>query len=204
MRHHDAPGRDRRIARRQRAGDEFIGQAVKPIAPHALLVERVRNGEAIGDGGMAAMERGVEAGDLRQAGKPRGERLQHRQRRGVVQRRQRRDRLDPRQRGGIDQHRRGQRRAAMHDPMAEAGQVGRGQRPVGQAGQGRQRLGMIAHRQRRLPRRGAVGGRDAQASRPADAFHLAGQRAVRRAPGGGAVEREFQARRAGVQHTQAA
>ena len=52
---------------RQPARDVFVGQAVKAVAAHALLVEAARERVAVGNLGMAAVEGGVEAGDLRQA-----------------------------------------------------------------------------------------------------------------------------------------
>ncbi len=66
---HDHPacrqsGRDRC----EGAGDIFVGDAVKAIAAHPLLIEGLRDGEMIGDRGMAAVEGGVEAGDLGRVG----------------------------------------------------------------------------------------------------------------------------------------
>ena len=44
----------------------FVGQAVESVAAHALRVEPLRDRIMIGDRAVAAVERGVEAGDLRQ------------------------------------------------------------------------------------------------------------------------------------------
>ena len=52
-----------------RTGDIGVGQAVKAVAPHAFLIQRVRDGEAVRHGRMAAMKGGIEAGDMRHAGK---------------------------------------------------------------------------------------------------------------------------------------
>ncbi len=41
---------------------------MEAIAAHALAMQRIRNGEAVGHFGMAAVEGGIEAGDLRQIG----------------------------------------------------------------------------------------------------------------------------------------
>ena len=45
--------------------DVLVGEAVKAIAPHAFVVIGARQRESVGDERMAAMESGVEAGDLR-------------------------------------------------------------------------------------------------------------------------------------------
>ena len=42
---------------------------MEAVAPHALLVQRVGQGVAVGHLGMAAMEGGVEAGDLGNPGR---------------------------------------------------------------------------------------------------------------------------------------
>ena len=64
---HDDPflrdvGRDLRQASR----DVFVGEAVKAVAADALGMEMLGDGVVIGDGGVLAMERRVEARDLRQ------------------------------------------------------------------------------------------------------------------------------------------
>ena len=61
--------RDLRRDRAQLAGDVFVGEAVEAVAPHALVVIGARQRERVGDEGMAAVEGGVEAGDLRRPGK---------------------------------------------------------------------------------------------------------------------------------------
>ena len=57
----------------QPVGDVLVGQAVKAVAAHALLVPAVRDREPVGDLGMAAMERGVEARDLGHLRPPRAD-----------------------------------------------------------------------------------------------------------------------------------
>ena len=122
-----------------------IRQAVEAVAPHAFLIQRVGDGEPVRHGGVAAMERGVEAGDLRHAGEPLAQPLQHVERRRVVQRGQRRNRLDPRQGRVIDQHGTIQVGTAMHDAVTERRDFA-GQRAIRQLGQ-------------RLHRRMRIGGR---------------------------------------------
>ena len=55
-----------RIELRQHAGDVLVGQAMKAVAPHAALGDRGRQREGLRHLGLRAMERGVEAGHLRQ------------------------------------------------------------------------------------------------------------------------------------------
>ena len=57
--------RDLRRYRAQLAGDELVGEAVKAVAAHALVVIGARQSVCVVDEGMAAMESGVETGDLR-------------------------------------------------------------------------------------------------------------------------------------------
>ena len=53
---------------RQRAGDIFVGKAMKTVAFDAFGRNPARQAEHLGDGRLAAMEGGVEAGDLRYFG----------------------------------------------------------------------------------------------------------------------------------------
>ena len=48
------------------AGDVLVGEAVEAVAADALVVEGARQGVAVGCAAVAAVEGGVEAGDLRQ------------------------------------------------------------------------------------------------------------------------------------------
>ena len=50
----------------QALGDVFVGKAVETVAPDAFSMELVRDRVVIGERIMIAMERGIEAGDLRQ------------------------------------------------------------------------------------------------------------------------------------------
>ena len=127
---------------------------MKSVAPHALLVQRVGDGEAVRHRRMAAMECGIEAGDLRHSGKPLPQTLQHIQRGRIVQRRQRRDRLDPIERGVIGQHRAIEVGAAVHDAVPERSDLS-GQRTFRQFRQRLHRFMRIGgrHRSGRLPAR---------------------------------------------------
>ena len=188
---------------RQRTGDVFVRQAVKAVAPHAFLIQRVGDGETVGHRGMAAMERGVEARYLRHAGKPLGQRAQHRHRRRVVQRRQRIQRLDPRQRRAHPPR----TGAVMSGPPCttrwpNAARPCARQRPVGQRRQASSAVGVIRRVQRRIVHRLAVRrGRAAGGALPpipstSPSLDLA-------QPALDAIDAEFQAGRAGVQHAQA-
>ena len=57
--------RDLRRDAAQLAGDELVGEAVEAVAAHAFVVIGARQREGVGHERMAAMEGGVEAGDLR-------------------------------------------------------------------------------------------------------------------------------------------
>ena len=61
----DILARDLGRDRAQLAGDELIGESVKAVAAHALVVIGARQREGVVDERVAAMESGVEAGDLR-------------------------------------------------------------------------------------------------------------------------------------------
>jgi hypothetical protein len=89
MRHHNTPGCDLGGLRLHRPGDIRVRQAVKPVAPNALLIQNVGDREPVGHRRMATMERGVETGDLWHAWEPLPQPFQYIQCRWVVQRRQR-------------------------------------------------------------------------------------------------------------------
>ena len=75
---HDPALGDLRRDLGQHARDVLVGQAVEAVAADALVVEPAGQGEPVGELGMAAVERGVEAGDLRQLGLDRGDRADRR------------------------------------------------------------------------------------------------------------------------------
>ena len=62
--------RQRRIDLFQPWHDEIVGQAVEAVAAHAGRREIARQGEVLGQRRLGAMERGVEAGDLRHGWAP--------------------------------------------------------------------------------------------------------------------------------------
>ena len=62
-----APAGARRVLG-QRAGDEFIGQAVEAVTLDAFGRQRARDGEGLGDRRVGAVEGGIEAGHLTDIG----------------------------------------------------------------------------------------------------------------------------------------
>ena len=119
---HRALGRTSGATCAQAVGDIFVRQAVEAVAAHALGVEPLRNGVMIRDRAVAAMKRGIEAGDLRQIGKALEQRADRREIVRLVQRRQRNVALE------IVRARRASirtgsvvLRSAMHDAMADRG-----------------------------------------------------------------------------------
>ena len=122
--HHSA-GSDLRRHLGQHARDVLIGQAVEAVAANALVIEPARQGEPVGELGMAAVERGIEAGDLRQVGLDCGDGADAGEIVRLMQRRQR-DRALPAWRAHAGSTRTGAAivDAAMHYPMTDAEQVG--------------------------------------------------------------------------------
>ena len=119
---HDAAAGDLRRDLGQHARDVLVGQAVEAVAADAVVVEPARQGEPVGELGMAAVEGGIEAGDLRQLGLDRGDRADAGEIVRLMQRRQRAERLEPGEHRRIDAHRRRVVDAAMHHPVADAEQ----------------------------------------------------------------------------------
>ena len=163
---------------------------MEAVAADAVVVEPARQGEPVGELGMAAVERGIEAGDLRQVGLDRGDRADAGEIVRLMQRRERAERLEPGEHRGIDAHRRRVVDAAVHHPVADAEQrrvaemlaqpaaehakeLGRGPRPRSSG-------------QRRSTSDLAVGVLGDEARRRADALDLAlgreAQPVVRRRP----------------------
>ena len=110
----------------QHARDVLVGQAVEAVAADALVVEPARQGEPVGELGMAAVESGIEAGHLRQVGLDRGDRADAGEIVRLMQWRQRTQRLQLGEHSRIDANRRGVVDPAMHHPVADAEQ----RRPV--------------------------------------------------------------------------
>src|SRR5262249_56648076 len=66
MRHDHAARCHSRGNLAQALGDVLVGEAMKPVASHALRVTMFRNSEMIRNSTVAVMEGGVEAGNLEQ------------------------------------------------------------------------------------------------------------------------------------------
>ena len=152
---------------------------METIAAHTLAIQRVRDREPIGNRGMATMERGIKARDMRQFREQIRQRLQHRDRGRIMQRRERFECDDTGQRSVIHQHRRIHVRTAMHHAMPEADKRTLVERTVGQCRQLRQRVGVVFGSYRAIMHGLALGGRDKQAPVAADVFHLAADTAHR-------------------------
>ena len=92
----------------------FVGQAVKAVAPHAAFPQRMRQRQHLLDLRQRAMERGVEARDLRHLRQLGEQHLDRLEREGLMQRRERNVALEIRQHRGVDAHRRRVPGSAMH------------------------------------------------------------------------------------------
>ena len=77
---------------RQHRGDVFVRQAMKAVSLHAGRADLARQRHELRDRRLAAMEAGVEAGDLRHAGQPLRDRFDGRQIVRLMERRQRHQR----------------------------------------------------------------------------------------------------------------
>ena len=136
-------------------GDVFVAEAVEAVAADALVVEAARERVAVGVRGVAAVEGGVEAGDLRHVRVDRHREADRREvvrlvqgRQGLVAGEAVEDRL-------VDQDRVGEVRAAVHDAMADGAELEtfEGAEPVGDLGDGGGEVGDPA-RVRSCGRRG--------------------------------------------------
>ena len=112
---------------RQDARDVFVGEAVEAVALDAFRRQRARKGKGLGDGRVAAVEGGVEAGDLADVGQQPGDDADAVEVVRLVQRRQLDELLQLLQAVAVDDHGGGKKLAAVHDAMADGGQ--RGSRP---------------------------------------------------------------------------
>src|SRR5208337_3005795 len=61
----DAPASELRRELLQARDEKLVGESMKPVSPDALFGEAAREGERLGKIRLGAMERRVEAGDLR-------------------------------------------------------------------------------------------------------------------------------------------
>src|SRR4029077_9322288 len=90
------------------------------VTADALLVERFGQSIAVGNFGMAAMERCIEAGDLRKPRLPRPERANGAEIVRLVEWSERRESLKPLDHGVVDEDRLAVVRTAMHHTMADS------------------------------------------------------------------------------------
>ena len=133
---HDRPARGRaRVVLRQHGGDVLVGEAVESVALHALPRQLLGQREHLGHRRVAAMERRVEAGDLRQFRPPLEQHPDRGQVVRLVQRRERRQRAESLHDVAIHQDRLRERGAAVDDAMAHPGQPMFGHLAAEKAGQ---------------------------------------------------------------------
>ena len=90
---------------RQGRGDVFVRQPVKPVAADALRRQFARQGELLRHGRLGMVEGGIEAGDLRDARRRRGDGADRRDMVRLMQWRQRDQGLQCREHPRVDQHR---------------------------------------------------------------------------------------------------
>ena len=111
------PLRNVRRHLRQPARDVLVRQPVKSVAAHAFLVEALWQRVAVGNFGMAAMKRRVEAGDLRKLRLSLQQRADRAEIVRLMERRERRESLKPLEHNIVDESRLAEVRAAMHYTM---------------------------------------------------------------------------------------
>ena len=189
------PGQDRR--------DVFVRQAVKPVALDARAADLERQRNQIGDGLVPAMKTRVEAGDLRHAGQPRGDRIDGREVVRLMQGRERHELAQVVEHLRRDQDGRGIRGASVHDAVSDAEQAS-----AARSGREARTPAFRAPPSRRAPRRraarrrasapGAVLGRESR--RGPDALDLAARLQPPAVGVRAAVDAELQARRTGIEN----
>ena len=101
----DAALRAAFVGRHQLRTNRLVRQAMKTVAPHARVVQRLRQRETLVDVGLRAVKGGVEAGHLRHTCKRRARRAHARQVVRLVQRRERLQRGDRGLHRIVDEHR---------------------------------------------------------------------------------------------------
>ena len=177
---------------------------MEAVAPHAVRGQFARQGELLGECRLAAMEGGVEAGDLRQVRGCFQNRRDGRQIVRLVQWRERHELPELGEDGCVDPRRRGVGGSAMYDAVAERQHV-----PAGQqlAPCGHDLVGSAMVIEHAVPPvlfgdERAVCLECLKAGAGADAFDLAVEEF--RAVVMGIVDRELDARRAGVEDGNAA
>ena len=163
MRDHQPPG-ERSGHSRKLLHNRLIRKAVEPIPLDAEIVPAAWQGTSAGHVGAGAMKGCVEAGDLRDAAKPLGDRFDTRQAVGLVQGSQRGERIQPREHLGRDRHRLGVEAAAVDDAVADGGKRRLGLAAAQGVEQGRDRLlpAVAVSRWQQLTLRALLGGSDRQ------------------------------------------
>ena len=204
--HHPARAKAR-VDLAQPVGDVLVGQAVKAVAAHALLVpavRRSRSGRRPRDGRDGTRCRSRRPGDLRPA---RADLADRRQIVRLVQRRQRDEPLEPVQHRVVHQDRRVEVRAAMDDPMADRARrrhpAGRAATPSSRSSAARTSAtspGAVRSSASIAP--AGVLGREMRPG--ADALELTLERQLEPVARGDIEELELDARRAGIDHQQRA
>jgi hypothetical protein len=124
MRDYDASLRVQRRNLPQFGRDILVRKPVEAVAPHALIVIFARHGEHVIDEGMAAMEGGVETGNLWHVRPSLARRFDAGDVVQLVQRRKGNERLKLSDDVVSDDHRRVVMNAAMHDAVTGGNHVG--------------------------------------------------------------------------------
>jgi hypothetical protein len=117
------PGRGGGIQLRQGARNVFVGQAVEAVAAHAALGDGRRQRERLRQLGLRAVERGVEAGDLRHLRQAPGDQPDRREVMRLVQWRERHELLQLLHHPGVEPDGLRVRHAAVHHAMAHGGEA---------------------------------------------------------------------------------
>jgi hypothetical protein len=107
----------------QRAGDEFVGQAVEAVALDAFGRQRARDGEGLGDRRVGAVEGGIEAGHLTDIGQQAGDGLDAVEVVRLMQRGEGDEALEFLDDFAVDRDRRRKKLAAMDNAMADGRQI---------------------------------------------------------------------------------
>ena len=115
----DSPAGGRaRVEFRQHRSDVFIGQAVESVALNATVGDGGRQRKCLGDRRLCPMERGVEAGDLRQTRTQPGQRADRSEIVRLMQARERHQLVELRKYGVIHEYRCRELVGTVHHAMA--------------------------------------------------------------------------------------
>src|SRR5262245_51876009 len=148
MRNDHAPGCNLWRHLRQPAGNVLVGEAVEPVAAHALRVKTLRDRVVVRKCVVATMEGGVETGDLRKIGGTGKNRTDRDEVVRLMQGRERNIALELREHALVDQYRPIELRTAVHNPMADGDrlEVLRLTQPSAGDGERRRHVGHIVRR----------------------------------------------------------